>query len=116
MFQATRGQGGGYQSVASTRNLSVWDVVECFNPPTKSSHNVHSSPEWRSTNRLTEEVFQYEKEFLQKFPISQLVSNLFDSDALKQTQSMTKGIQPLPQKVKSGTPNSVFDLANFLNL
>ena len=93
--------------------LSVWDVVECFNLPKKSSQNTNSSPEWRSTNRLTEEVFQYEKEFLQKFPISQLVLDLFDSDALKQTQSMTKGIKPLPQKVKSVTPNSVFDLANF---
>ena len=116
LIQAIRGPRGGYQLVASMSGLSVWDVVECFNLPKKSSQNANSSPEWRSTNRLTEEVFQYEKEFLQKFPISQLVSDLFDSDALKQTQSMTKGIQPLPQKVESVTPNSVFDLANFLNL
>ena len=116
LIQAIRGPGGGYQSLASMSGLSVCDVIECFNLAKKSSQNAYSSPEWRSTNRLTEEVFQYEKEFLEKFPISQLMSDLFDSDALKQTQAMTKGIQPLPQKVKSVTPNSVFDLANFLNL
>jgi DNA-binding IscR family transcriptional regulator len=116
MFQATRGQGGGYQSVASMRNLSVWDVVECFNPPTKSSHNVHSSPEWRSTNLIADQAFQLEKEFLQKFSISHLVPEWIESDLSKQTKSIAMNFKQLPKKMKPFGPNSVFDLSNFLNL
>jgi len=116
MFQATRGQGGGYQTVASMRNLSVWDVVECFNPPTKSSHNVHSSPEWRSTNLIAEQAFKLEKEFLQKFSISHLVPEWIESDLSKQTKSIAMNFKQLPKKMKPFGPNSVFDLSNFLNL
>ena len=48
LIQATRGPGGGYHSVASMNSLSVWDVVECFNLPSKPSQHSHQSPEWRS--------------------------------------------------------------------
>ncbi|MFM9989838.1 MAG: Rrf2 family transcriptional regulator [Burkholderiaceae bacterium] len=116
LIQATRGPGGGYQSVASMRDLSVWDALECFNPPTKSSQSVHSSPEWRSTNLIVEKSFQFEKEFLQKFPISHLVPEWIESDSLKQTKSMAMSFKQLPKKVKPNAPNSVFDLSNFLNL
>jgi Rrf2 family iron-sulfur cluster assembly transcriptional regulator len=116
LIQSTRGPGGGYQSVASMRDLSVWDVLECFNPPTNCSHDVHSSPEWRSTNLIAEKSFQFEKEFLQKFPISHLVPEWIESDSLKQTKSMAKSFKQLPKKVKPIAPNSVFDLSNFLNL
>jgi hypothetical protein len=98
------------------RDLSVWDVLECFNPPTKSAHDVHSSPEWRSTNLIAEKSFQFEKEFLQKFPISHLVPEWIESDSLKQTKSMAMSFKQLPKKVKPIAPNSVFDLSNFLNL
>lgn len=116
MFQATRGQGGGYQSIASMRNLSIWDVVECFNPPTKSTHNVHSSPELCLTNLIAEQAFQLEKEFLEKFPISHLVSEWIESDSLEQGKSIAMNFKKLPQKMKPFGPNSVFDLSNFLNL
>ena len=116
LIQATRGPGGGYKSIASMRDLSVWDALECFNPPTKSSHNAHASPEWRSTNLIVEKSFQFEKEFLQKFSISHLVPERIESDSLKQTKSMAKSFKQLPKKVKPIAPNSVFDLSNFLNL
>jgi DNA-binding IscR family transcriptional regulator len=70
------------------RNLSIWDVVECFNPPTKSTHNVHSSPELCLTNLIAEQAFQLEKEFLEKFPISHLVSEWIESDSLEQGKSI----------------------------
>jgi Rrf2 family iron-sulfur cluster assembly transcriptional regulator len=116
LIQATRGPGGGYQSVASMRGLSVWDVVECFNLPKKSSPNAHSSPEWVGTNLIAEKAFQFEKEFLQKFPVSHLVPDWFDAAASKQSKSMAMNFKPLPKKVKPVAPNSVFDLSNFLNL
>ena len=40
LIQATPGPGGGYQSVASMRDLSVWDALECFNPPTILPNSV----------------------------------------------------------------------------
>ena len=116
LIQSTRGPGGGYQSVASMRDLSVWEVLECFNPPTKSSQSAHSSPEWRSTNLIVEKSFQFEKEFLHKFPISHMVPEWIESDCLKQTKYMAMGFKQLPKKVKPIAPNSVFDLSNFLNL
>ena len=116
LIQSTRGPGGGYQSVASMRDLSVWDVLECFSPPTNFSHNIHSSPEWRLTNLIVENSFQFEKEFLHKFPISYLVPKWIESNSLKQTKSMAMGFKQLPKKVKPIAPNSVFDLSNFLNL
>jgi Rrf2 family protein len=116
LIQATRGPGGGYQSVASTRSHSVWDVVECFNLAKKSPLHSHSSSEWCLTNRITQQAFQIEKEFLQKLPVSHLVPKWFESDSLKQTKSMAMNFKPLPIKVKPVAPNSVFDLSNFLNL
>jgi Rrf2 family protein len=113
MFKANRGPGGGYQSLASMQNLSVWDVVECFNPPKKSSHNIHSSPEWRFTNLIVEQAFQFEKEFLEKFSISYLVPEWSESDALSQPTSGVKNFKPLLKKVHPIAPNSEFDLSNF---
>jgi Rrf2 family iron-sulfur cluster assembly transcriptional regulator len=116
LIQATRGPGGGYQSVASMRGLSVWDVVECFNLAKTSSPNVYSSPEWGGTNLIAEKAFQLEKEFLMNCPISNLVPEWFDSSSTKQNKSMAMNFKPLPPKINPIAPNSVFDLSNFLNL
>jgi DNA-binding IscR family transcriptional regulator len=115
LIQSNRGHGGGYQPVASIGKLSIWDVVECFKLPDKPSKKAYSTAEWRSTNLLAAQAFQFEKEFLQKMPASLLAPEWFESDALKQNKSVTKHLETHPQKVKSVTPNSVFDLSNFLN-
>ena len=116
LIQATRGPGGGYHSVASMNSLSVWDVVECFNLPSKPSQHSHQSPEWRSTSLIAENAFDLEKEFLQNCPISHLVPDWFDSVSSKQSKSMAMNFKPLPPKISPVAPNSVFDLSNFLNL
>ena len=54
LIQSTRGPGGGYQSIASLRGLSVWSVIECFTPPKPLAHNDHSSKEWQATNTIAE--------------------------------------------------------------
>jgi DNA-binding IscR family transcriptional regulator len=116
LIQSNRGHGGGYRPLASMGDLSIWDVVECFKLPVKPSKKAYSTSEWRSTNLLAAQAFQFEKEFLQNMPASLLASEWFESDALKQNKSVAKHLKTLPKKVKSGTPNSVFDLSNFLNL
>jgi len=116
LIQAKRGNGGGYMAVAYIGSLSIWDVVECFKLPNKPSKKAYSTPEWRSTNLIEEQAFQFEKEFLQKFSITQLVPEWIEPDFLKQTKSIAMNFKQLPEKVKPAAPNSVFDLSNFLNL
>jgi len=116
LIQSTRGPGGGYQSIASLRSLSVWSVIECFTPPKPLAHNEHSSKEWQATNTIAEEVSQLEKEFLEKLSIAQLIPEWVESDLSKQTKSMAMNFKPLPKKATPVAPNSVFDLSNFLNL
>lgn len=116
LIQATRGPGGGYQSIAFLRELSVWSVIECFNPPKPFAHNVQMSQEWGSTNTITEKASQLEKEFFEKLSISHLVPEWVESDLSKQTKSMAMNFKPLPKKAIPVAPNSVFDLSNFLNL
>ena len=116
LIRATRGPGGGYQLVVSLDQLSVWDVVLCFNPNNSSLPKNHSSPESRSTNLIAENAYEFEKEFLQNYPLAQLVTqNSVPSDS-KPTKSLAMNFKPLPTRAIPSAPNSIFDLSNFLNL
>ena len=116
LIRATRGPGGGYQLVVSLDQLSVWDVVLCFNPNNPSLPKNHSSPESRSTNLIAENAYEFEKEFLQNYPLAQLVTqNSVPSDS-KPTKSLAMNFKPLPTRTIPSAPNSIFDLSNFLNL
>ena len=116
LIRATRGPGGGYQLVVSLDQLSVWDVVLCFNPKNTSLPKNHSSPESRATNFIAENAEQFEKEFLQNYPLAQLIpQNAVLSDS-KPTKSLAMNFKPLPIRARPAAPNSIFDLSNFLNL
>ena len=116
LIRATRGPGGGYQLVVSLDQLSVWDVVLCFNPNNSSRPKNHTSPESRSTNLIAENAYEFEKEFLQNYPLAQLVTqNSVPSDS-KPTKSLAMNFKPLPTRAIPSAPNSIFDLSNFLNL
>lgn len=116
LVQASRGPGGGYKLVSSLKDLSVWDVVSGFGYSNETSHKAQSSPEWRSTHLISANAFQLEKEFLQDFPLVDLLTELPDSAALKPTKSMAMNFKPLPSALVPFAPNSVFNLSNFLNL
>lgn len=116
LIRATRGPGGGYQPIASLGELSVWGVIECFNPSKPLTHNVQMSQEWGSTNIITEKALRLEKEFFEKLSISHFVPEWVESDLSKQKKPMPTNFKPLPKKVIPVAPNSVFDLSNFLNL
>ncbi|NBY68311.1 MAG: Rrf2 family transcriptional regulator [Betaproteobacteria bacterium] len=100
LIRATRGPGGGYQLVVSLGQLSVWDVVVCFNPKNASLPKNHSSPESRATNFIAENAEQFEKEFLQNYPLAQLVpQNAVFSDS-KPTKSLAMNFKPLPIRAR----------------
>ena len=116
LIRATRGPGGGYQLLVSLDQLSVWDVVLCFNPKNTNLPKNPSSPESRATNFIAENAEQFEKEFLQNYPLAQLIpQNAVLSDS-KPTKSLAMNFKPLPIRARPAAPNSIFDLSNFLNL
>ena len=116
LVQATRGPGGGYKLVASLHDLSVWDVISGFGFSNACTHKTQSSPEWLLTNLVSEQAHQFEKEFLQNYPLAQLVpQNAVLSDS-KPTKSLAMNFKPLPIRARPAAPNSIFDLSNFLNL
>jgi Rrf2 family transcriptional regulator, iron-sulfur cluster assembly transcription factor len=116
LVQATRGPGGGYKLVASLNDLSVWDVVNGFGYPNTTCNKAQSSPEWRSTNLLSEAAYQFEKEFLQDYLLMDLLTEWPDSAVSKPSKSMAMNFKPLPSALIPIAPNSVFNLSNFLNL
>ena len=116
LVQATRGPGGGYKLVASLHDLSVWDVISGFGFSNACTHKTQSSPEWLLTNLVSEQAHQFEKEFLQNYPLAQLIpQNAVLSDS-KPTKSLAMNFKPLPIRARPAAPNSIFDLSNFLNL
>ncbi len=116
LIRATRGPGGGYQLSVPLNELSVWDVVLCFNPANEVLKNSHSSNESSCTYLIAQQACQLEKEFLQAYPFAELVPKNSESPASKPTKSLAMNFKPLPQRVRPVAPNSIFDLSNFLNL
>jgi Rrf2 family protein len=116
LIRATRGPGGGYQLLIPLHELSVWDVVLCFNQPSATTSKTHASPESQATNLLALNADRIEKEFLQDYPLERLVSQFADTTSAAPTKSMSMNFKPLPTRAIPFAPNSIFDLSNFLNL
>ena len=116
LIRATRGPGGGYQLSVPLSDLSVWDAALSFSSLTSAPQKHHSSPEASATNAIAQKASQLEKEFLQSYPLAQLVPKYIDSPASKPTKSLAMNFKPLPTRKIPSAPNSIFDLSNFLNL
>ena len=116
LIRATRGPGGGYQLCVPLSDLSVWDAAMSFISQSAASHKGQSSPETSATNAIAQKACQLEKDFLQSYPLSQLVPKYIDSPASKPTKSLAMNFKPLPTRKIPAAPNSIFDLSNFLNL
>jgi hypothetical protein len=97
-------------------DLSVWDAAVSFSSPSAASLKGQSSSETCATDALAQQACQLEKEFLQSYPLSQLVPKYIDSPASKPTKSLAMNFKPLPTRKIPAAPNSIFDLSNFLNL
>jgi Rrf2 family protein len=116
LIRATRGPGGGYQLCVPLTDLSVWDAAVSFCSPNAASYKGHASSETSATNAIAQKASQIEKEFLQSYPLAQLVPKFIDSPAAKPTKSLAMNFKPLPTRKIPAAPNSIFDLSNFLNL
>lgn len=116
LIRATRGPGGGYQLIASLNELSVWDVVMCFNPSNSTPLKNQSSSESCAALSIAQNACQLEKEFLHNYPLAQLIPKDSELPASKPTKSLSMHFKPLPIRAMPAAPNSIFDLSNFLNL
>jgi Rrf2 family protein len=116
LIRATRGPGGGYQLSVPLNDLSVWDAALSFSSPSATSQKAHFSSETSATNAIAQKACQLEKEFLQSYPLAQLVPKYIDSPISKPTKSLAMHFKPLPIRKIPVAPNSIFDLSNFLNL
>jgi Rrf2 family iron-sulfur cluster assembly transcriptional regulator len=116
LVRATRGPGGGYQLNVPLNDLSVWDAAIAFSSPSAASQEDQPSSETCATNALLQKACQLEKEFLQSYPLAELVPKYIASPASTPAKSMAMNFKPLPKQKIPVAPNSIFDLSNFLNL
>jgi Rrf2 family protein len=115
-IRATRGPGGGYQLKVPLSDMSVWDAALSFSSSSAASQKGQSSPETCATNAIAQIACQLEKEFLQSYPLANLVPKTTELPASKPTKSLAKNFKPLPTRKIPVAPNSIFDFSNFLNL
>ena len=116
LIKAARGPGGGYQLNVPLSELSVWDAALSFTSPNASTQKINTSSESRATSTISQNACQIEKEFLQSYPLADLVPKYSDSSASKPSKSLSMNFKPLPSRTLPLAPNSIFDLSNFLNL
>ena len=94
LVESTRGPGGGYQLCVPLTDLSVWDAAVSFCSPNAASYKGHASSETCATNDIAQKASQIEKEFLQSYPLAQLVPKYIDLPASKPTKSLAMNWSP----------------------
>ena len=116
LIRSYRGPGGGYQLQHPVKDLSVWDVVSCFEGSDLPPKAGHASPESQAALalaiQLDETVCQFLQacrliDFLEPFPAD--ASDDADTNA-SQTAFHLKPLRPPSPPL---APSWVFDLAKF---
>ena len=108
-IRAIRGPGGGYQLNVPLHELSVLDVALSFSSQTTAPQKGHFSPETLATTAIAQKAFQLEKEFLQSYPLANLVPEYSEIPTSKPTKSLSRNFKPLPTRKIPAAPNlSVF--------
>ncbi|MEN9996304.1 MAG: HTH-type transcriptional regulator IscR [Pseudomonadota bacterium] len=116
LLQASRGPGGGYQLKKDLQDLTAWDVVRCFEIDDQAQHETRPSSETVAVDLLYEEYARIEKNFLQSYSLSALVSAAPASSQVQKVNNLPFNFKPLPKGLMPVAPNSVFDLSKFMQL
>lgn len=116
LIRSYRGPGGGYQLQNLVKDLSVWDVVSCFEANDLPFKSGHVSPESEAavalSVQLDEAVCQYLQtcrliDVLERFPTDA------NDDADTNASPTAFHLKPLRQPSPPSAPSWVFDLAKF---
>ena len=116
LIRSHRGPGGGYQLQRPVNDLSVWDVVSCFEGTDPASKADQISPESEAALALAIELDASVREHLKSYPLIQVIDQLalLEADDLDSRAMPTAfHLKPLRQSSPPLAPSSVFDLAKF---
>ena len=111
-----RGPGGGHQLKQDVENLSVWDVVLCFNADATPNQAEAFSPEREAADGLEAQLGAAIRQSLQAYRLVDVFKQLPDDDSeADDLDESTTGfhLKPLRPIARPLAPSWVFDLANF---
>ena len=116
LLLSNRGPGGGYQLKKELKELSAWDVVQCFEIEEARQDDKRSSSEAVAADLLYEQYVQIEQDFLKAYSLSALISDVPASARAQVANNLPFNFKPLPKGLMPVAPNSVFDLSKFMQL
>ena len=110
---AKRGPGGGYLLQKCVDELSVWDVVRCFEQEEDPSVEIRTK-EYSSCLEICLQLHQIKQNFLQNYPVTGITINFPQIEEKAMVRKLSSPFKPLASKLAPAAPNSVFDLPNFM--
>lgn len=116
LLRSHRGPGGGYQLERPAEDLSVWDVVACFQTHDRPAPGEQLSPEsetaWALSGALDDAMCQHLKDYRLLDVLRQLPAPAPQAKDLD-TQRAAFHLKPLRPPSLPSAPSWVFDLAKF---
>jgi len=116
LIRSYRGPGGGYQLQYPVKNLSVWDVVSCFQSDALLVKTEQASPESQAATALAIQLDEAVCQHLQAYSLIDVLEQLPPAEPDdRDLSSMHTAfhLKPLHQSGPPLAPSWVFDLAKF---
>ena len=116
LLRSHRGPGGGYQLQRHVSQLSVWDVVSCFDGIKPPDANDQQSPESGAALELALQLDQRVRQYLEGYPLMDVLQHLRTDDIEDENVASTSAgfrLKPLQRFGPPLAPSWVFDLAKF---
>jgi Rrf2 family protein len=110
---ANRGPGGGYLLQKCVDEISVWDVVRCFEQEEEPSAEIRTQ-EYAISLEISLELHQIKQHFLQNYPLTDITKNSPQIEKKYKVRQLSSHFKPLAARLAPKAPNSVFDLSNFM--
>jgi Rrf2 family iron-sulfur cluster assembly transcriptional regulator len=111
---ANRGPGGGYLLQKCVDEISVWDVVRCFEQDEEPSVQIRTR-EYAMSLELSQELHQIKQHFLQNYPITDITKHSPHIEKKVSVRQLSSHFKPMATRWAPKAPNSVFDLPNFMH-
>ena len=115
LVAANRGPGGGYLLQKCVNEISVWDVVTCFETQADPSVETRTR-EYDSSQAICLDLLQIKQHFLQNYPITDITKHSPPIEKKATMRQVASHFKPLATRWAPKAPNSVFDLPNFMHL
>ena len=112
---ANRGPGGGYLLQKCVNEISVCDVVTCFETQADPSVETRTR-EYDSSQAICLDLLQIKQHFLQNYPITDITKHSPPIEKKATMRQVASHFKPLATRWAPKAPNSVFDLPNFMHL